>query len=105
MPAPYDTLESVVNVARARLNDMIVSASGDILTDTNVFTLTVINAAWKKLQEFLAKLGFVRFHRQAFLLGIPALSGTDPGLVASIDWARYANGAALFPAFALPQDF
>lgn len=89
MAAPYDSLELVVNTARARLNDMIVSAGGDILTDANVFTLTVVTGAWRKLQEFLAKLGFLGVTNEATL-------AATAGSVTQINWTTSP---------ALPSDF
>lgn len=79
MAAPYDTLEAIVNAARARLNDMIASAGGDILTDTNVFTIFMVNDAWRKLQDFLARLGFSRFTNEVFFLA-------TAGSVKQINW-------------------
>jgi len=79
MAYPGDTLELVVNAARARLNDMIASAGGDILTDNNVFTIFMINDAWRKLQDFWAKLGFSRLTGEAFF-------SATAGTVTQINW-------------------
>ena len=71
MAEALDTLEYVVNLARERLNDMIASAGGDVLTDTQAFTIWVINGAWRRLQEKLAKLGFLRL-TNSIILTVPA---------------------------------
>jgi len=58
MAAPLDTLETVLNAARVRLNDAIVAIGGDVLTDNAVFTIQAINSAWRKTMHILAKMGF-----------------------------------------------
>lgn len=107
LTAPYDSLESIVNLARVRVNDAIASLSGDILTDTQPFTLEMVNAAWRTLQEFLANLGYTRSKQEILLTAIPAVTSADPGSQVAMSWSSYYNGSGYdIPPTApiLPQD-
>ena len=84
--APQDSLESVVNTARVRLNDAITALAGDIVTDTGVFTLTMVNAAWRRLQELLVNYGLATFNREAPLASVPAMTVADPGARVWFNW-------------------
>jgi len=101
--APYDTLELVVDAARSRLNDMIVSVGGDILTDNAVFTPTVVNTAWRNQQDKLASLGFYGLIDQVIYQGLPAITNTDPSAQTWLDWTGFNNGT-LNVSFVLPED-
>ena len=105
--AAYDTLEFVCNAARTRLNDAIASIGGDILTDNQPFTLQIVNDGWRKLQEFLQKLGFLRFTKDVFFLDLPATPGSppDPDLEPFLNWTGYNDGSTLHTGFTLPADF
>lgn len=102
--APYDSLELIVNAARSRLNDMIVAVGGDILTDTAVFTPTVINAAWRKQQDKLASLGFYPLFDEVTYTGLQACTSPDPRIETYLDWTGFFDGSALHAGFALPQN-
>lgn len=102
--APYDNLELVLNTSRARINDMIVTAAGQTLTDNSAFTLTMITAAWRRLQSWLVSWGYVRLQREVVLLMIPGIPSPDPMLQAYIGWLGYFNGVTLAPTPVLPQD-
>ncbi len=102
--APYDSLELIVNAARSRLNDMIVAVGGDILTDAAVFTPTVVNAAWRKLQDKLASLEFYPLLDEVTYQGLQACASADPGVQTFLDWTGFNDGTALHAAFPLPQN-
>lgn len=97
---PYDTVNDVMNVARVRLNDRIeslVALSGKILQNTQPFTQTAVNTAWRKLQEFLRDLGYARLKNEVLfsnLTGIPSIgplppaASTDP---ATQQWMSYSG--------------
>jgi hypothetical protein len=92
--APYDTLESVLNVARARLNDMIASVNGDILTDNQPFTATMTNSAWRKLQQELSNLGYSKYKRKFWAYNMPPVASTDPSSCVIWNWAYYFDGVS-----------
>ena len=107
--APYDMLEIVLNLARTRLNDAIASIGGDILTDTQPFTGTMTNSAWRKMQAFLSNLGYSKYKRKwCSSIGYPVIATTDPTGYTFLSWTQFFDGVAYYapPVVAvLPQDF
>lgn len=103
--APLDSLELAVNTARVRVNDALANIGGDILTDSAVFTLTYINAAWRRFQEMLVNYGQSWFKPEVILAAVAAVGTLDPGSQAYINWSNYFNGLTLLAAPVLPQNF
>lgn len=107
--APYDPLETALQLARVRINDSINGIGGQILTDTASFTPTMVNAgAWRTLQNRLRAIGYTGFARLKDDLIIPAIppSGSpDPGVNNYITWAGFYNGSGTASSPVLPQEF
>lgn len=106
--APYDSLESCLNLARTRLNDAIQSISGDILTDVQPFTATMVNAAWRKLQAYLANLGHSRFKQTFIATAFPAVASSDPASQTLWSWEWFFDGVSYYSSpviDVLPSDF
>lgn len=103
--APYDTLETVVTMARVRLNDAIQSINGEVLTDTAGFTLYVINVAWRRLQQLLVNYNTSIFQLETALSNVPAFVGTDQGVRVWFNFVNYFDGNALQTAPVFPQNF
>ena len=101
----YDTLESVANATRQRILDAIVSTAGNAFTDTAPSTILAINNGWRRMQEFLAKLGFKRFTNHVTLTGLAVVSSGDPDIQTTLTAAGYFNGATTQALLALPRDF
>lgn len=102
--APLDTLEMAVNISRVRLMDAIQSAAGDIFTDTAAFTISTINAAWRRLQELLVNFGCPWLTIEAILSSVPLITSSDPGVFVWFNWANYFDGTTNQSAPVLPQD-
>lgn len=105
--APYDTVTTVLNSSRVRLNDAISSVqavSGKLVENNQQFTLALVNTAWRKLQEFLANLGFAQLRQEGIIFQLPVISGTDASLQQRIDWFNFFDGGNLYPAPVLPPD-
>ena len=102
--APYDIVESVLNLARVRVNDAMASIAGDVLTDVQPFTQAMYNAAWRKFQSFLTYLGHSRFKQSAVLLNFPVLANPDPATQVSLSWSGSFDGTSYYTSPALPQD-
>lgn len=96
-------LEAVANTARLRLNDAIVTIGGEIFTDTAGFSITAVNAAWRRLQESLVDYGVEALNREALYLNVVPITFTDQGIFAFINWSIYYNGFGQ-AAPLLPQD-
>lgn len=101
----YDTLETIVQAARARLLDAMQSTAGDVFTDTAPGTILAINAAWRKFQERLTKLGFQKFTAQTVISALGVVSSGDPAVQVRLDWNGYFDGANTDIFKKLPSDF
>lgn len=106
--APYDTVNSILNSTRTRVNDAIVSLGGEVLTNNQPFTQEMTNMGWRKLQAFLANNGMARFRKRAVLTAFPVVGNLDPASQCLLNWTFYFNGLDYFypPNYmVLPQDF
>lgn len=102
--APLDNLEQCITTARSRVNDVIASTGGDILTDNNAFTIIYINNGWRIFQEFLVNYGVAWLKAEAVLSAVPAVTTTDAGIPVYINWANYFDGTNPQLAPVLPQN-
>jgi hypothetical protein len=91
--APYDTVNSVLNIARVRMNDAIQSIGGDVLTNTQPFTQEMTNSAWRVLQSYLANLGYSRFKKPLVLPAFPIVADFDPAANTQLTWTFFFDGA------------
>jgi len=106
--APYDTLDSILNTTRIRMNDAIQSLGGEILADTQVYTQQMANDAWRKMQAFLANLGYSRLKNQFIGTAYPVVASTDPSSQTYLSWTNFFDGNSFYssPSVVLiPQDF
>jgi hypothetical protein len=104
---PYDILMDVINAARTRLNDEITTLQpigGRILKNTQPFTQQVVNDAWRKLQEFLANLGYTGLKQETIFANVSVTGSSDPAAQAYINYAGYYDGTTLNDAPVLPQN-
>jgi len=104
---PFDSVNDALNMARTRLNDdlsSLVPTSGKLLGNTVAFTQQSVNSAWRRLQEFLANLGYIDLVEEAVITGLGPVANMDPATQTYLDWTGYWNGATLNAALALPQD-
>lgn len=103
--APYPLLSDILNAARVRVNDSILDIGGNTLVNAYDFTPVYTNVAWRKLQQFLVSIGYVRFKKTNFQIrNLPPVNTPDAGLQVTLSWTRYNDGAVPFPDIVLPQD-
>jgi hypothetical protein len=91
--APFDTVESVLNLVRSKMLDTIGSLAGDILTDAQPFMQELANAGWRELQFYLATLGYSAFKMPFIGIGYPVVDSTDPALWTSLTWSQFVNAS------------
>lgn len=103
LTAPYPVLNEALDKARVRLNDAIQQLSGDILKNTQPFTQVMANAAWLRLQQFLANLGYARLIDEIIIQALPICNSSDPATQCWIDWTGFFDGTQVWTAYALPQ--
>lgn len=104
---PFDTADTILNLARARLNDTIFSAAGNLLSDTQNYTFTLFNGAWRHLQEDLANAGTAALIQEAVIEGFPVCGSTDPSTQAFLNQQYYFDGVNYWvppDVGLLPQD-
>jgi len=105
--APYDQIYKVISTAKTRLNDALPTlypVGGQILGNSNPETQQMVNAAWRKLQEFLANLGYTRLTDEQTLFQCPPTASTDPSAQTYINWFNFFDGANIYPAPVLPPN-
>jgi len=107
--APYEILDDgagggALPLARARLNDMIQSVGGEILTVNQPFTRTYCNGAWRRLQNFLANMGYARLVDEIILTGVPICASDDPASQCWVDWTGFYDGTQIWTGWALPAN-
>lgn len=93
---PSDTVDSVLNSVRVRMNDAIESIGGDILTDNQPFTQEYTNNAWRRLQFFLLNLGYSPFKAPLVLYAFPVVASTDPASWTSLTWSYFFDGVSYY---------
>ena len=91
--APFDTVDSVLNLVRSKMLDTIGSLAGDILTDAQPFMQEYTNAGWRELQFFLATLGHSPFKMPFLGQGYPVVDETDPATWTSLSWTQFVNAS------------
>lgn len=122
-----DTPNAVLNLARARINDLLItpagspSGSGDLQTTqvgggtllmeldslgavflpTQVFFM----AAWRRMQRYLASLGYRLQIATEIISSFPANASSDPAIESWLSWNGSYNGSSLAGSPALPSDF
>src|SRR3984957_7295291 len=104
--APYDSLTTVMNAARVRLNDDITTlqpVGGKLIENTQPFSQQAVNTAWRRLQAFLANHGFAALKAEVTFTAVPATGSTDPITESYISWSTYFDGANPQVAPVLPQ--
>src|SRR6185369_7233152 len=110
--APYDTLQSILNVAIVRLNDAMKTPAtapagqigGEVIGAQQIYTLTGCNAAWRRFQADLVSQNYSKLINTVQLLGLTNVATTDPGTNCYIDWTGYFDGVTLQSSPVLPQD-
>lgn len=107
--ASYDSVEYVLQLARARANDANISLLGNLLADTVLATFVRFNSAWRYLQRKLANSGYEAYVKEWMVTGIPVASTNDPaaqvmvGFASSFDGSTYTSTPTLPPDLIIPQ--
>lgn len=106
--APLDTIGSVLNTARTRVNDAIQALGGNTLTNAADFTPVIVNVAWRVLQNKLRAIGFTGFAKikqDLIVSSLPPSASADPAVQNYITWAGFYDGSTTNAAIVLPQAF
>lgn len=101
---PLDTADTVLNFARARLNDSILSAAGNLLSDSQPYTFILLNAGFRHLQEDLANAGCPAFTNEATLFNLPVVALNDPAVQVWMSCQWFFDGSNYYDSPVLPFD-
>lgn len=100
-----DIVMTAINAANTRLNGRVETLQpigGQIVGNTQAFSQQVVNDAWRKLQNRLADMRYSGLQQETVMTGVPPTAVADPVAQVSFTYAGYYDGAANWPAFALP---
>lgn len=102
----YPSVEEVMNLARAVVNDSFQNGAGRVLTDSAPFSIQYLNSGIRWLQQILANSGVSNFVKDNFLLlDIPPVETPDPSVQVTISYTGYTIGTTeTLDAPALPPD-
>jgi hypothetical protein len=108
MSLAYDTLTTILNMVRGRVNDELVTlqpVGGKLLKNTQVFSQQTVNSAWRAFQDVLAERGYDRLLEEVIVIGFPIVASYDPATQVWIDQTGCFDGATMHDTPALPADF
>jgi hypothetical protein len=97
-------VNEVMNIARARVNDMMNDVDGDLLSNDAPYSQTYLTAAWKWYQARCDTAGVQTFIRSVLLSGIPARANNDVGNEGWITWTGVSDGVSQYEGPVLPPD-
>lgn len=87
------------------MDDCIINTGGQILTNSADFTPILVNLAYRRFQQFLISLGWVRFVTQNTIIpNVPPVANADTSLNVTLSWSGYNDGVTPHPSPVLPQD-
>lgn len=104
--APYDTVTTVMNATRVRLNDDITTlqpVGGKLIENTQPFSQQAVNTAWRRLQSWLANHGFATLKAETTFPAVPGTGTNDPISESYISWSIFFDGSNPQAAPVLPQ--
>ena len=104
---PKDPTETVLQFARVIANDATISLAGNLLSDSQPYVPTLLQLAWRKLQDRLGNNAIEDFPSETILLGVTAMPAgpvSDPGTQVYVGFDGYYDGFAVNPAPTLPLD-
>jgi hypothetical protein len=123
-----DTANAVLNTARSRVDDLILTpigapapgsdpglqqtqvGGGTLLTELNtdgsltLRTQVIFNSAYRKLQKYLANLGFRLLNGKVIVASLTANVNADLGAESWLSWNGYFNGTSFTSTPVLPPD-
>ena len=101
---PYPLTQDVMNLARVRVNDCAISLDGNLLSNNQPYTNTILQAAWRWLQTKCAVAGVETFIRSTYIQGIPAAAKQDTAYECYLTWEGCGDGVFQYEAPGLPPD-
>lgn len=104
---PFDLVDEAMDTARVRLNDCPLALAGNLLADTQPYTQTIYNDAWREFQRDLAQYGDPAQTEEVLIPSLPPVANIDPYTTVYLSQAFYFDGQNFYtsPAVSvLPQN-
>lgn len=101
---PFMLSSEVLQFARAISNDAAQSLAGDILSDAQPYTMTLLEGAYESLQDTLIDSGINTYSEYAVVQGLTAAQTNDPGVQLELTYTGYYDGAVQNGNVTLPAD-
>ncbi len=101
---PLDSVDTVLDFARAALNDSILTVAGNLLADSQPYTFTLLNLGFRLMQEDLANAGCPAFTNEAVLFDLPVVALQDPASQVWMSCQWYFDGSSYYTSPVLPFD-
>lgn len=105
--APRDSVNSVLNAARFRLNDKLASLypfSGKILDEYQAGTQQAFNNGYRRLQNELKDAAIELFSDEIVIIGIPPVTNFDPSSTCSMSFTEFFDGTTYQNSPVLPKN-
>lgn len=93
-----------MQAARTICNDAGLSLAGNLLADAQPYTLTLVNMAYRTLQEDMTDEGVETMAKEAIIVGLTPITIFDPAIQTSLSFTGYFDGQSNFTSPILPQD-
>jgi len=101
----YPIADDVMQLARAMVNDMLRTTSGQILTNKAPFTVPLLNSAIRRVQRYFANNGLQNYVKDDVILpNMPPAASNDPSVQVSVSVNGYFDGVQSHAQPALPTD-
>lgn len=97
-------VETIANLVRAIVNDMLQGSAGEILTDLSPLLFPMLNDSLEWFTNELNNHGVDSFVKETLLLSVTANPTDDPGTEVFIDDSGYFDGQAASVTPQLPTD-
>lgn len=102
--APYPQVENCLQAARVICNDAAQSILGNLLADSQPFTLPMADLAHKTLRKMLTKAGVNTYSKYGTVTGLLQSATTDPTVQMQLMYSGYFNGQSNSSTPTLPSD-
>src|ERR1700693_437004 len=91
----YPIADDVMQLARAMVNDMLRTTSGQILTNKAPFTVPLLNSAIRRVQRYFANNGLQNYVKDNVILpNMPPAASNDPSMQVSVSVNGYFDGVS-----------
>jgi hypothetical protein len=100
----YDNANYILNLARSIVNDAAQSLAGNLLSNSQPYTIPMLNSCYRKLQIDLINNGYEAMQTEVILLQVPPAYTVDPQVQIYVGYQGSNDGYNSFPNPYLPAN-